>query len=1169
MIQLRRMLLVNWHYIVHQVFDFEQVTFLTGKNGAGKSTILDALQLVVLGDTSGHYFNKAANDNSKRTLRGYLRGEVAEEEDHGVIYLRDGQFSSYIAVEFEDTRKRRRFCFGVVFDSYPDASYDHRFFSFDDALPDFHFIRDNVPLDIQALRQWGQRQRKRFEMYESNKRYQEVFLAKMGRLNEKFLRLFRKAVPFTPIMDVAGFISEFVCDVKHQVDIEDMRENIRHYRRMEQELEHVKKRIEALLQIQETYKNLETVRGRLRVYHYLLDRAEVQRVEDEVTAAQNRLSHCQTALDQVLTELTAADAEHHQWQDKRDRLVEERAQSDVYVKQQTLRAERQLLETQYADISRAGARQSRLLTEHRARWQAVEKGLAEAVRWFQAPALRGDGVPGGAGAGAQNAALAATGGHGVDLEAEADTLGAVASEYEQALRHLRMALAALPTGYVWQGRTLVDVDVEACRIDLGALAEAVEHFETVHEALVDAHRRIRDGLGAWEQEMRDLQQSIAELRRGIKQYDAPIVRLRQVLREGLKRQTGQDVPVEIFADLLEVKNPEWQPAIEGYLHTQRFYLIVPPEHFIAALRIYDEVKRIDKVFDVGLVDIGKILEEHPQRMPGCLAEEVETDNPYARAYADFLLGRVIKCDRVEDLRQHRTSITRDGMLYQSFVARQLNPRRWQTMYIGKRAIAQQLEQKTSRLAFVEQACERWRPRLQQAQGWSRQAVLTGADVEAARETDARLAELAALQEKLREVLDRLGSLDLTYLASLEAQIAECDQELAHIRARMDDLQRRRGNLVGERDRLEGEVLPELNQRLQDAKLRLASQHDPLFAADIGEPRYQQEMERLGSVDTLVANFARQRSTDANREQEYQRELIDQRAAYNRQFLAGFDIQRRDNDAYEEELRWLTESQATEYEEKIREAKERAQIQFQEDFISKLRSNIETVEQQIRDLNHAIQSVPFGRDRYHFAVRPNPQYERFYRMITDDMLLEGYGLFSQSFQERHGDTIEELFRNIVDVDEQDPMVQTELENNLKRFTDYRTYLDFDLVVKDEEGRQSRLSRVIAKKSGGETQTPFYISVLASFAQMYRVRQMGLDNTLRLIVFDEAYSKMDHQRIRESIRLTRELGLQLVLSAPTEKIADIVPHVDRTLVVTRIRSETRVSAFDAKRQGVKLG
>lgn len=61
---LQRMLLINWHYFSQEVLEFEKLTFLTGKTGTGKSTITDALQLVLLADTSGNYFNKSANGKS-------------------------------------------------------------------------------------------------------------------------------------------------------------------------------------------------------------------------------------------------------------------------------------------------------------------------------------------------------------------------------------------------------------------------------------------------------------------------------------------------------------------------------------------------------------------------------------------------------------------------------------------------------------------------------------------------------------------------------------------------------------------------------------------------------------------------------------------------------------------------------------------------------------------------------------------------------------------------------------------------------------------------------------------------------------------------------------------------------------------------------------------------
>ncbi|HAV19858.1 MAG TPA: hypothetical protein DCX17_02385, partial [Firmicutes bacterium] len=93
-----------------------------------------------------------------------------------------------------------------------------------------------------------------------------------------------------------------------------------------------------------------------------------------------------------------------------------------------------------------------------------------------------------------------------------------------------------------------------------------------------------------------------------------------------------------------------------------------------------------------------------------------------------------------------------------------------------------------------------------------------------------------------------------------------------------------------------------------------------------------------------------------------------------------------------------------------------------------------------------------------------------------------------------------------------------------------------------------------------QTPFYISVLASFAQLYRIQDTGeLANSIRLIIFDEAFSKMDRGRIQEAVRLLRSFGFQAILSAPSDKVADISSLVDQTLVVLNKNNASRVHLY----------
>lgn len=50
--KLKKILLINWLYFSKELIEVGDVNFLTGKNGAGKSTVIDALQIALLGETN-------------------------------------------------------------------------------------------------------------------------------------------------------------------------------------------------------------------------------------------------------------------------------------------------------------------------------------------------------------------------------------------------------------------------------------------------------------------------------------------------------------------------------------------------------------------------------------------------------------------------------------------------------------------------------------------------------------------------------------------------------------------------------------------------------------------------------------------------------------------------------------------------------------------------------------------------------------------------------------------------------------------------------------------------------------------------------------------------------------------------------------------------------------
>ena len=87
-----RVQLINWHYFENERISFHGSTLISGENTAGKSTILDAIQLVLT--TNTRRFNVAANEKGKRDLRGYVRCKIGNV---GEAYLRKGAVPANVA----------------------------------------------------------------------------------------------------------------------------------------------------------------------------------------------------------------------------------------------------------------------------------------------------------------------------------------------------------------------------------------------------------------------------------------------------------------------------------------------------------------------------------------------------------------------------------------------------------------------------------------------------------------------------------------------------------------------------------------------------------------------------------------------------------------------------------------------------------------------------------------------------------------------------------------------------------------------------------------------------------------------------------------------------------------------------------------------------------------
>lgn len=711
----------------------------------------------------------------------------------------------------------------------------------------------------------------------------------------------------------------------------------------------------------------------------------------------------------------------------------------------------------------------------------------------------------------------------------------------------------------------------------GLFARPVELFETGQQAVAELSDAVRSAAHKTEDRIAELKKQadqksavLANLRRNIKDYPHGLLLFKDRLEKDLADKTGHAVPVYILADVLEMADERWRGAVEGYLNNQKYYLLVEPGRYQDALNIYDRLKQEAEYRAFGLVDIGKLREKETLRpLPGSLAEKVETENKLARSYVDYLLGRVICCDTAEQLRCYKTAITAEGMLYQGYVARALRKGWMEDAFIGRRAVQLRIDHLEKELACLQEELRHWQPLQKQLTGLQEPLFtqrFVRIDVAQKQEDYQRVQTII---KEIAEVKNQLSQLNLFWLDEQRRIIEQLKEEILAFNKEKDAKNVQKGKLEDRIHQLEYEILPEKYQRYEAIEDVLNEEFTKEYRETIGVPRYRQELVRLKKADVIRKNFGDSLAQSTKAMDGAQKKLLAARREYAERFKpCAFQIEVMDNTEYEEERRTLQESELPRYKEKIRAARESAMEQFQNDFLAKLKSSIDQVQDQVHNLNKALRQAQFGTDKYQFRVGPNPDYLDYYNMITADELMEGEsGLFALPFQQKYGPLIEKLFSQITMADDTQLNVrkQSELQENIVRYTDFRTYLKFDLETTDQNGSKQLLSQTLNMKSGGETQTPFYIAVLASFAQLYRVNDATrFGNTVRLVVFDEAFNKMDSDRITESVLLLRKMGLQAIICTPPDKVSDIMPIADRTLLVDKSGYRMHIIPFGKEMQ-----
>lgn len=285
----------NWHYIDRKILTLsEGINFFTGHSGSGKSTVIDAIQIVLYANTDGRgFFNKAAADDSDRTLIEYLRGMVNISENNESQYLRNKNFSSTIVIELEQTRTHEKQCVGVVFDVETATNEINRlFFWHRSGLLANAYRGEKRCLSTVEIREYLQRTfgEEAFYCGPSNERFRrQLYDVYLGGLDkEKFPRLFKRAIPFRMNIKLEEFVKEYIC-MEQDIQIEDLKESIMQYGRMRSKIESTMEEIEELKKIDGIYQDFDDKREKSRECDYRLTRLEMLRLQEDIQGLHDKI----------------------------------------------------------------------------------------------------------------------------------------------------------------------------------------------------------------------------------------------------------------------------------------------------------------------------------------------------------------------------------------------------------------------------------------------------------------------------------------------------------------------------------------------------------------------------------------------------------------------------------------------------------------------------------------------------------------------------------------------------------------------------------------------------------------------------------------------------------------------------------------------------------------
>lgn len=684
-------------------------------------------------------------------------------------------------------------------------------------------------------------------------------------------------------------------------------------------------------------------------------------------------------------------------------------------------------------------------------------------------------------------------------------------------------------------------------------AALVGPTDSVSTAIAAEAATLDARIDAEQRAVKDLAERKQRLAAGASNYPRDTANAVDRIREQLP-----EASVQVLCDLVEPRSEEWQQAIEGYLDNARFNLIVKPDW---------EARTIDYLQSVGSrakVIQGKhcLDKADASRVPrDSIIHELHTDHPIAKAYLIEQYGTVIKVEDSQQLRTTARGLTKDG---KGSGSRTMFVGEKRELVFGRAARERALKETVTQLEAAEAALGRLKD-------LKKLLVDQRGTLGLLREPSFNAQPLHAAATDIDHARRALGQLDLTEvlaleaaLKAIEAQIADHDIQIAAARKAI--------TLADERTEKSEEVIRVIQAKRGDRLRDLEDQIRRLKQLCEANPErtytvLAEQVEALLTSGTLTI-------AEVNNRRDRLKSLPAGRLGEVRELLTDYNSKAKSEERFQAALPHLHDDASFDpcygplavlgravsglhadlegiglyhNRNEVEKAERSFHDVFTKQFCVEIKTKVDDGVKTLRQLNAELQNLKFGTDRFSIDwSKWEPEFEDYYDFFKAVTELadspETVDLFGDTeLSEKHVIVRKRIVGLLLDKD------QERASRDLLRIADYRNYRRYEIWNESDSGGRIALS-TWGTGSGGQLETPAYIVRAAVVTNRMKLFDKGA--SLRLLVSDESFSKMDEARARAVLRYLRDgLDLQVVSAMPTRNAGGLRPEFEREYSYSR--------------------